>query len=77
MRLEDLKIPILNGLTFGVTFTNIEMALKILLLLLSILYTWIKIYDFFKKKEKWQKTLVLMNLTVNAGVKCPMMFTQI
>jgi len=51
MRLEDLKIPILNGLTLGVTFTNIEMILKISLLLLSILYTCIKIYDFFKKKK--------------------------
>lgn len=51
MRLEDLKIPILNGLTLGVTFTNIEMTLKILLLLLSILYTCIKIYDYFKKKN--------------------------
>jgi len=33
------------------TFTNIENALKILLLILSIVYTSVKIYETFKRNE--------------------------
>lgn len=51
MKLEDLKIYIINGLTLSVSFTDIEMVLKIILLLASILYTFIKIYDYFKIKR--------------------------
>jgi len=47
----DLKLYVINTLTLGVTtFTNIEMSLKVILLLLSIGYTlskWLNI-----KKEK-------------------------
>jgi len=47
----DLKLYVINTLTLGVTtFTNIEMGLKVILLLLSIGYTlskWLNI-----KKEK-------------------------
>ena len=50
MRIEDLKITFLNALTFGVSFTNIEMGLKIILLLVSIIYTCIKIYEYLKRK---------------------------
>ena len=51
MKLEDLKIYLLNGLTLSVSFTNLELILKIILLLTSILYTFIKIYDYFKIKR--------------------------
>jgi hypothetical protein len=47
----DLKLYVINTLTLGVTtFTNIEMSLKVILLLLSIGYTlskWLNV-----KKEK-------------------------
>jgi hypothetical protein len=47
----DLKLYVINTLTLGVTtFTNIEMGLKVILLLLSIGYTlskWLNV-----KKEK-------------------------
>jgi hypothetical protein len=49
--MSDLKLYVINTLTLGVTtFTNIEMGLKVILLLLSIGYTlskWLNI-----KKEK-------------------------
>ena len=49
--MSDLKLYIVNTLTLGVTtFTNIEMGLKVVLLLLSIGYTlskWLNI-----KKEQ-------------------------
>ena len=38
--MSDLKLYVVNTLTLGVTtFTNIEMSLKVILLLLSIGYT--------------------------------------
>mgnify|MGYP001011214178 FL=1 len=49
--MSDLKLYVINTLTLGVTtFTNIEMGLKVILLLLSMGYTlskWLNI-----KKEK-------------------------
>lgn len=51
MRIDDLKIAFFNTVTLSITFTNIENSLKILLLLVSILYTCIRIYDYFKKKN--------------------------
>jgi hypothetical protein len=49
--MSDLKLYVINTLTLGVTtFTNIEMGLKVILLLLSIGYTlskWLNV-----KKEK-------------------------
>ena len=43
--LEDLKILTLNAATFLVSFSNIEMILKIALLLVSIGYTISKWYE--------------------------------
>ncbi len=51
MTIQDLKIGILNGITFGVSFTHIENGLKIILLLLSIGYTAQKIYETYKKND--------------------------
>ena len=52
MTVQDLKIGILNAITFGVSFTQIENGLKIVLLLLSIGYTAQKIYETHKKNDK-------------------------
>ena len=49
--MESTKLYIINSLTFFMTFTNIENTLKILLLILSIVYTSVKIYEIFKRNE--------------------------
>ena len=51
MSVQDLKIGILNAITFGVSFTQIENGLKIVLLLLSIGYTAQKIYETHINKK--------------------------
>jgi hypothetical protein len=51
MDLTDLKIYGLNLSVFAVSFTQIEMALKIILLLVSIGYTIQRIYEL-KDKNK-------------------------
>jgi hypothetical protein len=50
--MESAKLYLLNSLTMIITFTNIENTLKVLLLILSIIYTGVKIYDSFNKKNK-------------------------
>jgi hypothetical protein len=49
MNQGSLRLYFLNSLTLALSFTNLEDALKIVLLLLSITYTCMKIYDWFKK----------------------------
>lgn len=49
--MESMKLYMLNSLTMIITFTNIENTLKILLLILSILYTCVKIYESFNKPK--------------------------
>jgi hypothetical protein len=46
----DLRICALNGLTMALSFSNIESALKIVLLVASIFYTTLKIVETIKKK---------------------------
>lgn len=46
----DLKIGLLNGSAFLISFTGIEWLLKIILLLVSIGYTIYKWYGLHKKK---------------------------
>jgi len=48
---EDIKIGLFNSLSLLVSFTNIESFLKILLLLVSIAYTGLKVYDMLKKRN--------------------------
>ena len=50
--MESTKLYLLNSLTMIITFTNIENTLKIMLLILSIIYTGVKIYEHFNKKPK-------------------------
>jgi hypothetical protein len=51
MDVQDLKIYLLNSFALVISFSNIEMVLKILLLLVSIGYTSMKWYDLYKKKK--------------------------
>lgn len=52
MDLQQLKLYFINGSTLGVTtFTNIEMGLKIVLLLVTIGYTVSKWIDLKKQKH--------------------------
>ena len=51
MNVQDLKIYLLNSFALVVSFSNIEMILKILLLLISIGYTSMKWYELYKKKK--------------------------
>lgn len=50
----SLRVYSLNILTIMVSLTNLESELKILLLLISIIYTSMKIYDWvvIKKNKK-------------------------
>jgi hypothetical protein len=49
--LEDFKIFALNGTTFLVSFSNIEMILKIALLVVSIGYTVSKWYEIHCRRK--------------------------
>jgi hypothetical protein len=42
----SIRLYILNALTIYLSFTKLETTLKILLLLISIVYTGMKIYDW-------------------------------
>jgi hypothetical protein len=50
--LHNLKIYLLNTLTIAISFTQVESALKIVLLLLSIIYTVAKIKEIKDAKNK-------------------------
>lgn len=52
MTVQDIKLTILNGVVVGLTFSNIEIILKIILLLVSIGYTSLKTYEFYINKIK-------------------------
>ncbi len=48
---NDLKIGIINTISMALSFSNIENTLKIVLLLFSILYTGLKIFEMVKDKN--------------------------
>jgi hypothetical protein len=52
MNEQDIKLAILNILSFTLSLSNIEMLLKIILLVISIMYTSIKINHSLKKNKK-------------------------
>jgi len=52
MSINDVKILALNSVVFGVSLTQIDVILKILLLLVSIGYTMHKWYLMYGK-NKW------------------------
>jgi hypothetical protein len=49
--MEDLKIYVFNAISLLVSFSNIEMGLKIILLVASIGYTIDKWYNIRKKNR--------------------------
>jgi hypothetical protein len=51
MDLQDLKLAAINMISLAVSFTNIEMGLKILLLIASIVYTVTKTVEIYKKRR--------------------------
>ena len=51
MDVQDLKIYLLNSFALVISFSNIEMVLKILLLVVSIGYTSMKWYKLYKNKK--------------------------
>lgn len=48
---NDLKIGIINTISMALSFSNIENTLKIVLLVFSILYTGLKIFETMKNKN--------------------------
>jgi hypothetical protein len=48
----SIRVYMLNALTLIMSFTNLEVILKIILLIISILYTSMKIYDWINIKLK-------------------------
>jgi len=51
----SIRVYTLNALTLIISFTNLEATLKILLLIISITYTSMKIYDWLIIKIKGNK----------------------
>jgi hypothetical protein len=52
---NDLKLYFLNTITMALSFSNIENALKIILLIASIFYTVLKIIETYKNKKDENK----------------------
>ena len=52
MNINDLKIGLINSVAFAISFSNIEIYLKITLLVVSIILTILKIIDHFQKKNE-------------------------
>ena len=46
-----MKLYMLNSLALVITFTNVENILKLTLLVLSIIYTIVKIYESLNKPK--------------------------
>jgi len=46
-----MKLYAINSITLMISFTNLEMWLKIILLLSTIIYTWLKIKKLNKKNN--------------------------
>jgi len=50
--MEDLKIYMINAVSLLVSFSNVEMGLKIVLLIASIGYTISKWIEIYKRRQK-------------------------
>lgn len=53
--LTDLKIYLVNGAVIGATFSSIDIALKMLLVLITLGYTSHKWYLMYKKNKNQNK----------------------
>ena len=49
--MQDIKLATINFLAFSVSFSNVELGLKLILLSASIIYTIMKIINLKKKNE--------------------------
>jgi len=56
MNESDIKLTLLNSFSLLASFSNIESSLKIILLIASIAYTCLKIYEIIKNKTNGNKT---------------------
>ena len=52
MNLNDFKLYALNATAMFISFTDVEQALKIILLIISIVYTTLKVIELNKQKKK-------------------------
>ena len=52
MSFEDMKIGFMNAISLGISFTAVEQWLKVSLLIVSIVYTVLKIIEMKKVKNK-------------------------
>lgn len=52
MEMQDIKIALINFLTFTISFSNVEQWLKLTLLVVSIVYTIQKIIAMRNKNNK-------------------------
>lgn len=51
MSINDLKLYTLNSVAMAISFTNVENTLKIILLLISIVYTILKTVQLMNNKS--------------------------
>lgn len=49
--MQDAKIALVNVMSFVISFSNIEQWLKLVLLIVSITYTILKIFELRKNKK--------------------------
>ena len=49
---ESYKIALINATAFLISFSSVEQTLKIILLLVSIIYTCFKIVELINKRNK-------------------------
>lgn len=52
MEMNDLKLFGINTITLAISFSAVEDMLKIILLLISIVYTAQRSYDLYNKKKE-------------------------
>lgn len=52
MDTNDIKLFLLNASTLAISFSHIENLLKLILLIVSIIYTMQRSYDMYKKKKE-------------------------
>ena len=52
---RDMKIYLLSGSAFALSFTNVEAGFRIFLMGISIIYTLINIYKILNKKNDANK----------------------
>ena len=55
MSMDDFKLGVFNATSLMVSFTHVENSLKIILLLASIVYTFQKIYEGYKRKKRYEE----------------------